>query len=177
MRVIAGSAKGIRLVTREGDDTRPTTDKVKEAVFGSIQFGLAGSRVLDLFAGSGALGIEALSRGAESAVFVERDKKALEAIKENLAAARLTKNARVMASDCFSAMERLDGRFDYVFMDPPYASGLYQRAFDMLTEKELADRDTTFVIEHDGSLVLERAAVKKTKRYGKIYVSFAVIGE
>ncbi len=128
MRVITGSARGMTLKTLEGTDVRPTTDKVKEAIFSAIQFEIEGRRILDLFAGSGQLGIEALSRGAESAVFVDADKNAIRVIKENLAKTKLDGNAFVAQTDSLAFLTMTDKVFDIAFLDPPYANGLLQKA-------------------------------------------------
>jgi 16S rRNA (guanine966-N2)-methyltransferase len=121
MRVIAGTAGGRRLVAPKGRDVRPTSDRVKEALFSSLAPRLSGARVLDLYAGSGALAIEALSRGAASAVLVERNRAALAAIERNLAATGFTAVARVVDSDLPRALDQLARPFDVVFLDPPYA--------------------------------------------------------
>lgn len=121
MRVIAGTAGGRRLVAPKGRDVRPTSDRVKEALFSSLAPRLPGARVLDLYAGSGALAIEALSRGAAAAVLVERNRAALAAIEHNLAATGFTAAARVTTGDLPQALGQLIGLFDVVFLDPPYA--------------------------------------------------------
>ena len=118
MRVITGSARGRRLKELEGLETRPTTGKVKEALFSVIQFDIEGRRVLDLFAGTGQLGIEALSRGAECAVFVERRRDALQVIRENLEACGMTDKARVVNGDAMSYLKSGE-KFDLIFLDPP----------------------------------------------------------
>ena len=122
MRVITGIARGHRLIAPEGLETRPTSDKVKEGVFSSIQFELEGADVLDLFAGSGQMGIEALSRGAESCVFIDRDRKAVSLVKENLEACAL--RGSVLQADALGYL-RGGEKFDLIFIDPPYDSGLY----------------------------------------------------
>ncbi len=134
MRVITGSARGMTLRTLEGNDVRPTTDKVKEAVFSAIQFEIEGRRVLDLFAGSGQLGIEALSRGAESAVFVDSDKDAVKVIKENLAKTKLDSLAWVAQTDSIAFITMTDKIFDVAFLDPPYGKGLLQKALSKIGE-------------------------------------------
>lgn len=121
MRVIAGTAGGRRLVAPKGDRTRPTADRVREALFSSLQARLPGARVLDLFAGSGALAIEALSRGAAHATLVERARPALAAIRTNLATAGVTDRASVVASELPGALAKVEGPFDLVLLDPPYA--------------------------------------------------------
>ena len=132
MRVITGSARGRRLITLEGNDVRPTTDKVKEALFSIVQFELEGRRVLDLFAGSGQLGIEALSRGADSCVFVDASKKAIEVVKQNLAATGLARKASVIHGDALRYLQTGRDRFDVAFLDPPYGTGTLQKALALL---------------------------------------------
>lgn len=124
MRVITGSARGRRLITPEGLDVRPTPEKVKEALFSAIQFDVEGRRVLDLFAGSGQLGIEALSRGAKSCVFVDMSPVSIKTVQKNLETTKLDQKAKVLKSDyaSFCAMSR--DVFDIVFLDPPYSKGL-----------------------------------------------------
>ena len=134
MRVITGTARGMTLRTLEGNDVRPTTDKVKEAVFSAIQFEIEGRRILDLFAGSGQLGIEALSRGAESAVFVDSDKNAVRVIKENLAKTKLDSLASVAQTDSIAYLTMTNQIFDVAFLDPPYGKGLLQRALSKIGE-------------------------------------------
>ena len=119
MRVITGTARGRVLRTLEGEDVRPTTDRVKEAVFSIIQFEIEGRRVLDLFAGSGQLGIEALSRGAASATFVDMSKDSLSAVKYNLEHTKLGDNAKVVQTDALSFLKLTKDKFDIVFLDPP----------------------------------------------------------
>ena len=125
MRVITGTARGMRLVALEGDTVRPTYDRVKEAIFSIIQFDIEGRRVLDLFAGSGQLGIEALSRGAQTATFVDNNRDSIAVIKENLDKTRLTKNAVVLQTDAVGFIKNYRGaEFDVVLLDPPYYEGL-----------------------------------------------------
>lgn len=132
MRVITGSARGRRLKMLEGLDVRPTTDKVKESLFSALQFDIEGRHVLDLFAGSGQLGIEALSRGAGDAVFVDRAKESVAVIRENLRITGLTHHARVIQTDSLSFLRTASQRFDIAFLDPPYGSGLLTQALALL---------------------------------------------
>ena len=122
MRVIAGSARSLKLKTLEGLDTRPTTDRIKETLFNIIGPTIYDSIFLDLFSGSGGIGIEALSRGAKEAVFVENNPKAMRCIKDNLRFTRLESRAATMTADVMNALYRLEGEkiFDIIFMDPPY---------------------------------------------------------
>lgn len=134
MRVITGSAKGRRLITLEGEDIRPTADKVKGAVFSSIQFDIEGRSVLDLFAGSGQLGIEALSRGAAKAVFVDISRDAVKVVNENLNHCRLKENASVINGDGISFLKTSREKFDIIFMDPPYRTRLVSKALPLAAE-------------------------------------------
>ena len=125
MRVITGSARGRRLLELAGGETRPTADRVKEGVFNIIQFDIEGRRVLDLFAGTGQLGVEALSRGAAEAVFVEQRRDAARLVTENLKLTGLADRARVVNGDALSYLAGAGERFDIVFIDPPYADRLW----------------------------------------------------
>ena len=139
MRVITGTARGRRLKELQGMETRPTTDKVKESLFSIIQFDIEGRRVLDLFAGTGQLGIEALSRGAAEAVFVDRRPDAVRLVQENLALCGFTDRARVKSGDALAYLKSGE-KFDLIFLDPPYDTGLLDKAlanvvqFDILAE-------------------------------------------
>ena len=153
MRVIAGKARSLRLKTIEGMDTRPTTDRIKETLFNMIQPSIADSRFLDLFAGSGGIGIEALSRGASWCVFVEQQRKAAECIRENLAFTRLKEDA-----------------FSWIFMDPPYGKGLEFQVLEALQGTTLVDEDTQIIIEESLDVTWERAEelgykIIKVKKY------------
>lgn len=132
MRVITGTARGRRLITLEGDDVRPTTEKVKEALFSIIQFEIEGRRVLDLFAGSGQLGIEALSRGAKNAVFVDSSKRSVEIVRRNLEATGFTKSAVVLQTDAIAFLKTRAEKYDIAFLDPPYRTGLLEKALESI---------------------------------------------
>lgn len=149
MRVIAGSAKRLQLKTVEGMETRPTTDRIKETLFNMISAYLADSNFLDLFSGSGAIGIEALSRGAACAVFVEQSKKAMECIKENLKYTKLDDRAEVYETDVINALSRLEGKktFDYIFMDPPYNQFHEKRVLEYLSNSTLLSEDGIIIVE------------------------------
>ncbi len=172
MRVIAGSAKHLNLKTIEGMDTRPTTDRIKETLFNMIQADIPGCRFLDLFSGSGAIGIEALSRGAEEAVLVESNPKASACIKENLQFTHLQEHAKVMQTDVFQALGRLQGSgaFDFIFMDPPYDHELEKQVLQTLKDSDLADEYTVIITEaslHTDFSYLEQFGyiIKKYKKY------------
>ena len=132
MRIIAGSARGRKLFSPEGMDVRPTTDKVKESLFNIIQFEIPGARVLDLFSGTGQLGLEALSRGAAEAVFVDASGKSLATVKKNVALCGFGDRSRLVSGDAFAYLARGEGPFDLVFLDPPYHKGLCGRALELL---------------------------------------------
>ncbi len=134
MRVITGSARGRSLKTLEGDSVRPTSEKVKEAVFSIIQFEIEGRKVLDLFAGSGQMGIEALSRGASSCVFVDSGKESVRIIKLNLEHTGLGSKALVTQTDVFSFLRTSRQTFDIVFLDPPYAQGNIPKVLPLAAE-------------------------------------------
>lgn len=173
MRVITGSARGMTLRTLDGSDVRPTTDKVKEAVFSAIQFEIEGRRVLDLFAGSGQLGIEALSRDAKEATFVDADKNAIKIVKENLAKTRLADRAAVLQTDSIAFLGMTDKIFDIAFLDPPYQTGLLQKALSLLgghmAHGGIAVCEHPFVEQlpdEQGGLVKQ-----KEYKYGKVAVT------
>lgn len=149
MRVIAGKARSIPLRTIEGTDTRPTTDRIKETLFNILQSELADCYFVDLFAGSGGIGIEALSRGAKKAVFVEKSPAAAACIKENLKKTKLEEDAVVYTSDAVSAIFCMEGGepADFIFMDPPYGQGAEQTVLEALRNSSLADEYTTIIVE------------------------------
>ena len=149
MRVIAGSARSLRLKTLDGMDTRPTTDRIKETLFNIISPSIFDSIFLDLFSGSGGIGIEALSRGAKEAVFVENNPKAMACIKENLKFTRLASRAMTVTTDVMDALYRLEGDriFDFIFMDPPYDRGLERKVLEYLSDSRLVYEDTVIIVE------------------------------
>ena len=172
MRVIAGKARSLRLKTIEGMDTRPTTDRIKETLFNMLQPYMADCRFLDLFAGSGAIGIEALSRGADCCVFVEQQRKAAECIRDNLKFTRLDGQARVMVMDAVSAIRKLDGGepFQCIFMDPPYRKNLELDVLRALQGTSLIDEDTLIIVEASLDTTWEQVEtmgyqIVKEKRY------------
>ncbi len=149
MRVIAGSARSLQLKAPAGMRTRPTTDKIRETLFNILQPDLYDSLFLDLFAGSGSIGIEALSRGARRAVFVEKNPEAVSCIKENLAHTHLAERAEVLACDVRKALSGLEGkiRFDIIFMDPPYHDGAEKRVLEYLSGSSLLQDGGVIIIE------------------------------
>ncbi len=149
MRVIAGSARRLNLVTPKGMDTRPTGDKIKETLFNILSPYLYGIDFLDLYAGSGGIGIEALSRGAAGAVFIEKNKEAVSCIKKNLATTHFEDRADVICSDVCAALYNLTPKRAYgiVFMDPPYGQGLEQPTLSVLANSKIIDEDTLIIVE------------------------------
>lgn len=150
MRVIAGSARRLPLKTVKNMNTRPTADRIKETLFNIIQNDIPGCRFLDLFSGSGAIGIEALSRGAECAVFVENKKEAVSCIKDNLAFTRLSDYGVVMECNAITAISALESKkkcFDIVFMDPPYKNELERETLERLVDSAIIDENTLIIVE------------------------------
>lgn len=148
MRVISGTAKRLQLKTVKGMNTRPTTDRIKETLFNMISHGMADCTFLDLFAGSGAIGIEALSRGARKAVFIEKDREAVTCIKENLLYTKLNDKAVVLPNDVITGLSQLkDSSFDYIFMDPPYNRLLEKEVLDFISQNPMLSEDGIVIIE------------------------------
>lgn len=147
MRVITGSARGAKLRTLEGLSTRPTSDRVKEAIFNIIQFDIEGRRVLDLFGGSGQLAIEALSRGAAYAVLVDQNPQAVSVIKENLKKTKLDQKASVFQSDYLRFLSTTRDRFDIIFLDPPYAENFIENALRKISEIDILTEGGIIVCE------------------------------
>lgn len=174
MRIITGSAKGKRLLTLEGETTRPTSDRIKEAMFSSIQFDIEGRRVLDLFAGCGQLGLEALSRGAASAMFVDASSDAIALVKKNIAATGFRGKCRTLVSDYRNYLRKAGGKvapFDLVFLDPPYAMQACTDALCRLVREDLLAPGALVVMECGEEVPTPEVAgnfeVLKSTRYGK----------
>ncbi len=173
MRVITGSCKGRKLTAPAGEAVRPTTDTVKEAVFSIIQFSIEGRRFLDAFAGSGQMGIEALSRGAAYAVFLDNSRASLAVIRKNLTLTRLEERARVIQTDTISYLTGCRETFDMAYLDPPYQQGLLQKALQLLPA--VMSPSGVILCEHPAEETLPetvgRFAAKKHYKYGKIMVT------
>lgn len=168
MRVITGTARGRRLKTLEGDSVRPTTDKVKESVFNIIQFEIEGRRVLDLFAGSGQLGIEALSRGAAFAVFVDASRNSVAVTKDNIATTGFGGVSRVELGDSLAFLDRTTEKFDIAFLDPPYGTDLVQKALERVLPHMTPG--STVICETPADEFLPETAgdfIAKRYKYGK----------
>lgn len=175
MRVISGKARGTVLKTPDGMDTRPTTDRVKEALFSIIQFDLPTANVLDLFGGTGQLGIEALSREAKSAVFVDMREDACKIIRENLKRTRFDSQARVIRSDYMEYLNRCREKFDIVFLDPPYAEVFLETALKRIMEIDILNPSAIIVTERPlgKDLPYEFPGFTRSKdyKYGKILLT------
>lgn len=171
MRVITGSARGRRLKELEGYDTRPTTGRVKEGLFNILQFDLEGRRVLDLFAGTGQLGIEALSRGAAAAVFVEQRRDAAALIKENLRLTGLADRGRVVSGEAMAFLASCRERFDIILLDPPYAAGLLKIAINAISQFDILSNHGIIVCESSAEWeappVEPPCFLRRSYRYGK----------
>lgn len=149
MRVIAGSAKSMPLKTIPGLETRPTTDRIKETLFNMLQPYMCQCRFLDIFAGSGGIGIEAISRGADFCAFIEKNKKAAAVIEENLRFTRFSDKAQVYCRDVFAVLSSMETEmpFDCIFMDPPYDQELEKQVLDVLKDASFVDENTLIVVE------------------------------
>ena len=167
MRVISGKAKGVVLKTPQGMHTRPTTVRVKEALFSIIHFDLPAANVLDLFAGTGQLGIEALSRDAKSAVFVDEREDACRLVRENLKRAHLEDFGKVIRSDYLSYLKRCKEKFDIIFLDPPYAEVFLENALKMITEIDILQSGGIIVTERPlgKELMFEYPGYSRSKAY------------
>ena len=169
MRVITGKARGRKLATPTNNDIRPTTDNVKESIFNIIQFDIEGRRVLDLFAGTGQLGIECLSRGAESAVFIDQSRESVKLVKDNLKTCGL--EGTVMQMDAVSFLNGC-GKFDLIFIDPPYDSPLYEKVLETVNSVDILSDGGIIICEasRDRQLPELEAPYKKVREYiyGKV---------
>ena len=176
MRVIAGQAKGKRLVAPKGTDTRPTLDRVREALFSILMPGLPQARFLDLYAGTGANGIEALSRDAAHATFVESDRRCLHAIQENLENTALAPNAQCLHGEAPGNLHLLKEPYDIIFADPPYAYNDYPAIVDALEKAHLIADGGLFILEHPSKAPVPEGGnlLKQTRqvRYGRTCLTF-----
>lgn len=175
MRVIAGTYKGRKLESPDNYDIRPTTDKAKEAMFSILANQMWGARVLDVFAGTGALGIEALSRGADSCLFVDHSRQSASLIRRNLEACGIGKEGRVVTGDYRRVLSSLEGPYDIILMDPPYNKGLLDDAFALLRQQDLLAEEGIIVCEHRKEEEIPEEihgfTREKERRYGIVKLS------
>lgn len=175
MRVITGKARGVTLKTPEGLQTRPTADRVKEAMFSIIQFDIPGTRVLDLFGGTGQLGIEALSRGADSAVFVDAGDAACKLIRENLRRTGLEAQAQVIRSDYMQYLSKCKEQFGIILLDPPYAEVFLENALNCISEIDILQSNGIIVTERplEKELLWDIPGFSRSKdyKYGKTLIT------
>ena len=175
MRVITGKARGVQLKTPDGMQTRPTIDRVKEAMFSIINFDIPNARVLDLFGGTGQLGIEALSRGAKSTVFVDQREDACRLIRENLRRTKLEQDAKVVRGDYLDYLKRCRETFDIIFLDPPYAEVFLENALKCITEIDILQSGGIIVAERplDKELPWEFEGYSRSKdyKYGRVLLT------
>lgn len=173
MRIITGSKRGKKLITLEGEQVRPTTDRVKESLFNILQFQLEGRRFLDLFAGSGQIGLEALSRGAALAVFVDASKDSIRVVEKNVQSTGLGDRSKVVTADFQSYLRGCRERFDIAFLDPPYRMGLLEKALPLVAER--MNPGGVLLCEHPKDETLPESAgdflQHKSYRYGKIMLT------
>lgn len=176
MRIISGKARGTKLFTLDGLNTRPTLDRVKEPLFSIIQEYVLDSDVLDLFAGSGALGLEALSRGAKSAILCDNSKEAVDIIYKNITKTKL--KAEVINNDFVKTLKRLDGRqFDIIFLDPPYETNYLEEAINKILELNLLKENGLIIAETDNQEKVEKIkkldiTISDIRKYGRVILIF-----
>ncbi len=174
LRVISGSARGKKLISSEGLDVRPTLDRVKESVFNMIAFDLPDATVLDLFSGSGALGIEALSRGAKYAVFVDKSSVSLSVTKKNLAETHLAQSAETVQADSIQYLKTTTKTFDIILIDPPYQSGLYADVLQVISDRHLLNSEGTIIVESalddPPQIPAGLFSSVREKKYGKVKI-------
>ena len=179
MRIITGTAKGIKLKTLEGDATRPTSERVKEAVFSMIQMDIEGREVLDLFSGSGQMALEALSRGASSAVMLDRSPMAVKIINENAEKTRLADKCIIRREDYIDYLRRNKGKkFDIIFLDPPYASGYYAIALRELIAQDMLKPTSMIICESGEDTIFgndtelsQRFEITRQSKYSRTYIT------
>ncbi len=180
MRIISGSARGTKLYTLDGENTRPTLDRVKESLFNILQVNLQDAIVLDLFAGSGALGIESISRGARKAIFCDNNNEAIKIIEKNLNKTNMTKQATILKLDYLKALEKLKNeKIDIIYVDPPYAKNLVIPSVEKIIKLGILSKDGIIVIETDEEKAIleklkkiENINVYDLRKYGKVKILF-----
>lgn len=174
MRIISGMRRGHKLFEFEGGDVRPTTDRVKESIFNLIQSFVPGSACLDMFAGSGALSLEALSRGARHAVLIDMDKRSIDIIKKNVTSLKFSEYCDIINMSCFDYMDKAKEKFDIIFLDPPYNNGFIEPALRGILEHDILADEGIIVLESDDTDFHDEYAsfsVYRQRKYGRTYIT------
>lgn len=174
MRIISGSRRGHKLLEFTGQDVRPTTDRVKESVFNIIQSFIPDARVLDMFAGSGALSFEALSRGAQNAVCIDTDKRSVDIIRKNAEALRFEERCEILNMSCMDYVSRCNSEFDVIFLDPPYNKGFIEPALKAIVEKKLLSDDGVIMLESDNTDFyggIDGLTIYRQRKYGRTFIT------
>ena len=184
MRIITGKARGVKLLTLEGENTRPTSERAKEAVFSMLAFDIEGREVLDLYAGSGQMGLEALSRGAMRTTFIDNSSAAVDIIKKNIIKTKLIDGAVCLKSDVNDFLKRARGQFDIVFIDPPYALRAVSSALEIMVERKLLKPSSIVVCESEEENIFENNptlekyfTVKRRAKYGMAHITVLEMAE
>lgn len=178
MRVIGGNYRGRKLECPEGNDIRPTTDRVKENIFNILAPRMPYSKFLDLFSGSGGIGIEAISRSANEVVFVDGSTESINALKNNLQLLKLEEGFKILHNDVFDALDGFENtkKFDIIFMDPPYNKGVYQKVLEKISELHILEADGIIAVERHVEDLYENLPknieLVKERKYGSIVLSF-----
>ena len=179
MRIISGKARGTKLYTLEGENTRPTLDRVKESIFNIIQNEIEGTKILDLFAGSGAIGLEFLSRGAEKAVLCDKSKEAINIIKKNVEKTHMEEKTQIMNVDFENCLDKLKNQqFDIIYIDPPYATDYILKSLKKIIELNTAKEESLIIIETDDEKRIEKqienidVQIVDKRKYGRATIIF-----
>ena len=178
MRIISGIARGTKLYTLDGNNTRPTLDRIKEPLFSIIQNNIKDAIVLDLFSGSGALGLEALSRGAKKAILCDKSYEAMDVIKRNIDKTHFEEKTEVFYGDYKKCLDKLNEKIDLIFIDPPYKLNIAVKAVDIILKKDLLAKDVIIVLETDdeqreiGQLESLNINIKDIRTYGRVKLIF-----
>lgn len=174
MRIISGTRRGHKLIEFEGDDVRPTTDRVKESIFNLIQMFVPDSKCLDMFSGSGALSLEAISRGAKKAVCIDSDKRSVDIIKKNADSLGFSDSCKIVNMSCFDYISGCGEQFDIIFLDPPYNKGFIEKALRGITENNILSPDGIIVLESDDTDFhsgFDGLDIYRQRKYGRTYIT------
>ena len=179
MRIISGKARGTKLYTLEGENTRPTLDRVKESIFSIIQNEIEGAQILDLFAGSGAIGLEFLSRGADSAVLCDKSKEAINIIKKNVEKTHMEKQTQIFNTDFENCLDKIkDKQFDIIYIDPPYATQYIKKSLEKIIKLNIAKEESLIIIETDDEQRIQKEIenidikIVDKRKYGRATIIF-----